>query len=52
MLLKIQENYKKDMLANQEEFVYVTWQERERNKQAQDYLTRALRHKAITHKNN
>lgn len=39
------------MLANQDEFVYVTWQERERYKETQEYLTRAIRHKAIIKKN-
>ena len=33
------------MLANQEEFVYVTWQEREKQRQAQEYLARAQRRK-------
>ena len=40
-LIQIHNLYKEDMLANQEEFVYVTWQERERNRLAMAYLNRA-----------
>ena len=38
------------MAANQDEFVYVTWQERQRNIEAMEYLARAERHKAIIKK--
>ena len=43
-LVQIHELYKRDMLANQDEFVYVTWQDRERIKQAMVYLKRSRKH--------
>lgn len=32
------------MVANQDEFVYVTWQERERHRLAHEYLERSKKH--------
>ena len=43
-LVQMHELYKKDMLANQDEFVYVSWQDRERQEQAMEYLERCKRH--------
>ena len=40
-LIEIHRLYKEDMIANQDEFVYVTWQERERHRLALAYLERA-----------
>lgn len=40
-LIQIHELYKRDMIANQDEFVYVTWQERQRHKEALAYLENA-----------
>ena len=42
-LIKIREAYKKDMMTNQDEFVYVTWQERQRHQLARQYLEMAKR---------
>ena len=43
-LIQIHSLYKEDMLANQEEFVYVTWQERERHQLALNYLERSKKY--------
>ena len=49
-LISIHSLYKKDMLANQDEFVYVTWQERERHRAAMEYLDRAKRRAEVLKK--
>ena len=46
-LVGLSELYKRDMEANQDEFVYVTHQEQQRRQQAMDYLKRAQQHTAI-----
>ena len=40
-LIEIHDLYRQDMIAHQDEFVYVTWQERERHAAAHAYLERA-----------
>ena len=41
MLHQIKEQYKRDMIANQDEFVYITWEQRQRYKEAFEYLAKA-----------
>ena len=40
-LISIRENYKRDMMVNKDEFVYVTYQERKRHELALRYLEHA-----------